>query len=65
MRTQTGVYLVKTLEREPADPKGFDAERDELRRQLLDQKRAQVWESWLRGLRAQAKIDTAPQFAQR
>ena len=65
VRTQTGVYLVRTLEREPADPKGFDAERDELRRQLLDQKRAQVWESWLRGLRAQAKIDTAPQLAQR
>jgi peptidyl-prolyl cis-trans isomerase D len=65
VRTPTGLYLVKTLEREPADPKGFDAEKDELRRQILDQKRAQVWEGWLRGLRAQAKIDTAPQFAQR
>jgi peptidyl-prolyl cis-trans isomerase D len=65
VRTQTGVYVVKTIERAPADAKGFDAEKDELRRQLLDQKRAQVWESWIRRLRAQAKIDTSAQLGPR
>jgi parvulin-like peptidyl-prolyl isomerase len=65
VRTPAGVYAVKTLEREPADMKGFEAEKNQLRTQLLDQKRAQVWESWVRGLRAQAKIDTAPQITAR
>jgi peptidyl-prolyl cis-trans isomerase D len=65
VRTPTGVYLVRTIQREPADVKGFDAEKDELRRQLLDQKRAHVWETWIRGLRAQAKIDTAAPFGPR
>jgi peptidyl-prolyl cis-trans isomerase D len=62
VRTSAGVYVVKTLEREAADMKGFEAEKDELRRQVLDQKRGQVWESWVRGLRAQAKIETSPQL---
>lgn len=65
VRTPGGVYVVKTLEREPADMKGFEAEKDQLKTQFLDQKRAQVWDSWIRGLRAQAKIDTAPQLAAR
>lgn len=65
VRIPGGVYVVRTLERQPADMAGFEAEKDELRRQLLDQKRTQVWESWLRTLRAQARIDTSPRFAAR
>jgi peptidyl-prolyl cis-trans isomerase D len=65
VRTPGGVYVLKTIEREPADIKGFDAEKDALRQQLLEQKRAQIWESWIRGLRAQAKIDTSAALAPR
>jgi parvulin-like peptidyl-prolyl isomerase len=56
VQAPTGVYLVKGLDRKAPDPNGFEAERDELRKQVLEQKRSLVIESWLRGLRAQAKV---------
>ena len=52
-----GVYLVKVIERQPPDSKGFEAARPEIGRQLLAEKRTQAWQSWLRALRAQARID--------
>jgi len=61
VRTPAGVYLVKTLERQPPDLQGFDKEREELQRQLLEQKRSQAWENWARGLRAQAKVEMVGQ----
>jgi parvulin-like peptidyl-prolyl isomerase len=57
VRAGTAVYVVKTLERQPADPQGFDAQRERLEKQLLDQKRNQAWESWLQSRRLAAKID--------
>lgn len=55
------VYVVQTLERQPADPAGLEAEKEELRRQLLAQKQNQALESWVRELRARATIElTAP-----
>ena len=57
VQTPTGVYLVKTLARQSPDPLGLEKEREELRRQVLEQKQAQAWESWARGLRASAKIE--------
>src|SRR6266849_6193079 len=35
VRAEGGVYVVKTLERQPASPGGFDRERDELDKQVL------------------------------
>jgi peptidyl-prolyl cis-trans isomerase D len=55
----SGVYVVRTLERQPADPAGFEAQKDELRRQILTQKQGQALEAWVRALRASAKIDLA------
>ena len=48
---------MKTLERQPPDLAGLEGEYQELRRQVLEQKRSQALESWLRGLRAAAKIE--------
>ena len=62
VKTATGVYLVKSLERQPPDPAGLEGEREELRRQVLEQKRSQALESWLRGLRAAAKIEISGQL---
>jgi len=53
------VYVVKTLERQPADPAGFAGRRAELERELLDQKQNTVWEQWIRVKRAPAKVDMA------
>ena len=63
--TPAGVYLVKGIERRPPDPLGFEAEREELRKQVTEQKRGLVVESWLRGLRAAAKIQVEAQPASR
>lgn len=56
-----GVYLVKTLERQPPDPAGFDKERAEIEKPILEQKQLQAWESWIAALRAGAKIQVLNQ----
>src|SRR6266853_2013936 len=59
VRAEGGVYVVKTLERQPASPDGFDRERDELDKQVLEQKRALAWDTWIRGRLASAKVEAA------
>ncbi len=56
VKTATGAYIVQTLERRAADPQGFDKSRDQLRTQVLEQKRAFAWERWVKALYAGAKI---------
>ena len=56
VRAGTGFYVVKTIERRPADMQGFDKVRDQVRTQLLEAKRNQAWERWIKGLFAGAKI---------
>jgi peptidyl-prolyl cis-trans isomerase D len=62
VRGEGGVYVVKTLERQPA-PDGFDRERDELDKQVLEQKRALAWDTWIRGRLASAKVEVGGQPA--
>jgi len=63
VRAEGGVYVVKTLERQPASPDGFNRERDELDRQVLEQKRALAWDTWIRGRLASAKVEVGGQPA--
>jgi peptidyl-prolyl cis-trans isomerase D len=56
VRTGGGFYVVKTVERRPADPQGFDKVRDQVGKQLLDAKRNQAWERWIKSLFVGAKI---------
>ena len=56
IRAGAGVYLVKTLERRPADPQGFEKVRDQMRSQLLEAKRNEAWARWIKGLYASATI---------
>jgi peptidyl-prolyl cis-trans isomerase D len=56
VRTATGFYVVKTVERRAADPQGFDKLRDQMRVQLLEAKRNQAWERWIKSLFTGAKI---------
>ena len=60
MKTGSAVYVVKPLERQPADTTGFDKQREELGKQTLDQKRAQAWDEWLQSQRLVSKIDLNP-----
>lgn len=63
VRAEGGVYVVKTLERQPANPDGFDRERQELDKQVLEQKRALAWDTWIRGRLASAKVEVGGQPA--
>jgi peptidyl-prolyl cis-trans isomerase D len=63
VRAEGGVYVVKTLERQSASPGGFDRERDELDKQVLEQKRALAWDTWIRGRLASAKVEVGGQPA--
>src|SRR5215471_4175406 len=58
VRAGAAIYVVKTLERQPADQAGFDKKREELQTQLLEQKRNQAWDNWVQSRRATAKIET-------
>ena len=51
-----GIYVVKALERRAPDPAGLDKEHEELRKQVLEQKKNQAWEHWVKNLKAGAKI---------
>ena len=44
-------------------PDGFDRERDELDKQVLEQKRALAWDTWIRGRLASAKVEVGGQPA--
>ncbi len=56
VRGAAGFYVVKTIERRIADPQGADKVRGELSRQLLESKRNQAWERWIKSLFVGAKI---------
>jgi hypothetical protein len=49
--------VVKTLERQAAAPEGFERERAELEKQVLEQKRALTWENWVRVRLESAKVE--------
>jgi peptidyl-prolyl cis-trans isomerase D len=59
LRAGDTVYVVKTLERQAPDPQSFDKQRADLEKQMLEQKRNQVWERWIQSRRAATKIEAA------
>jgi peptidyl-prolyl cis-trans isomerase D len=65
VRAGASVFVAKTLERQPADPAGFEGKRAELEKQLVEQKKGLLWDQWLKARRAVAKIDMPSQPAVR
>lgn len=57
VRTPQGYYVLKVLDRVPADMSGFAGERDKLAREVLAQKQNRAWESWITDARSKAKIE--------
>jgi peptidyl-prolyl cis-trans isomerase D len=57
IRTEGGVYVVKTLDRQPPDAGQFEKERADIEKQVLEQKRNLAWESWIRSRLTSAKIE--------
>jgi peptidyl-prolyl cis-trans isomerase D len=56
VRAGGGVYVVKTVERRPADPQGFEKVRDQMRTQLLESKRNEAWARWIKTLYTGAHV---------
>jgi peptidyl-prolyl cis-trans isomerase D len=61
VRADGGVYVVKTLERAAAAADGFEKERVELEKQVLEQKRTLVWDNWIRDRLASSKVQVGGQ----
>ena len=57
VKTQQGYYVLKVLERVPADLGGLAAERDKLLREVLAQKQGLAWESWVGAARSGSKVE--------
>jgi peptidyl-prolyl cis-trans isomerase D len=57
VKSSIGYFVVKTLERIPADPGGLAGTRDQLAQELLETKRAQSWDAWVASAREGAKIE--------
>jgi peptidyl-prolyl cis-trans isomerase D len=57
LKSAPGYFVVKTLERIPADAAGLAGERDRLTRELLETKRAQTWDRWIASAREGARIE--------
>jgi len=51
---------MKVLERTPAEPGGFAADKERVTREVLSQKQSQAWQAWIEAARTGAKIDVAP-----
>ncbi len=60
VKTGAAIYVVKTLERQPADIAGFAKQREELEKQTLEQKRSQAWDAWIESQKLASKIDLSP-----
>jgi peptidyl-prolyl cis-trans isomerase D len=63
LRAGNFVYVVKTLERQAPADQEFDKGRVEFEKQVLEEKRNQVWEGWVRARRATTKVEVAGQPA--
>jgi peptidyl-prolyl cis-trans isomerase D len=57
VKTPQGYYVVKTLQRVSPDAAALAAEREKLEAEVLTQKQTAVWESWIAGTMANAKIE--------
>jgi peptidyl-prolyl cis-trans isomerase D len=64
VKSPQGYYVLKVLERSPAEMAELDKERDKVRTDLLAQKQSQAWEGWMSGVRTNAKIEVSPRAQQ-
>jgi peptidyl-prolyl cis-trans isomerase D len=57
VKTPQGYYVVKTLERVAPHAADLTAERDTVEGEVLSQKQSSVWEGWMAGTMASAKVE--------
>lgn len=57
IKAAQGYYVLKVLERKPADMAGLASEREKIEREVLARRQSQAWESWVAAAREGAKIE--------
>ncbi len=57
VKTPQGYYVVKTLERTAPNVADLTAEREKVQGEVLTQKQSAVWEGWIAGTMASARIE--------
>lgn len=62
VQTSDGYTVIRFRERKPPPPEGFEAEREQIRSRLLQQKRSAAWSAWLEQLRRESAIDLKKEF---
>ena len=62
IKTPQGFYVLKVIQRTPADLAELDKERDKVRTDLLASKQSQAWEGWVAATRTTAKIEISPRL---
>ena len=65
VKTPQGYYVMKVLERTPAEASGFAGEKEKVTKELLNQKQTQAWQAWVDRARSGAKIDVSPRLTSR
>ena len=65
VKTPQGYYVMKVLERAPAEASAFAGEKDKVTKELLNQKQTQAWQAWVDRARSGAKIDVSPRLTSR
>jgi parvulin-like peptidyl-prolyl isomerase len=57
LETERSIYAIRVEERTPPDETRYASEREQLKDQLLNQKRQDAVSAWLESLRGRAKIE--------
>jgi len=57
VETDRAAYLIRLLEKLPADEAQFETEKDPLQERLLQQKKGEVWSEWFAAVRDRAEIE--------
>jgi peptidyl-prolyl cis-trans isomerase D len=65
VKTPQGYYVMKVLERTPAEASAFASEKEKVTKELLNQKQSQAWQAWVDRARSGAKIDVSPRLTSR
>lgn len=62
VKTSDGYAVIRFGERKPAPAEGLEAEREQIRSRLLQQKKSAAWSAWLEQLRKASVIEVKKEF---
>ncbi len=64
IKGNTGYYVIEFKEKKEPDAEGFDKEKDNIRKRLLQQKQAKAFEGWLAQVKTKSQIVIEKEFTE-